>query len=77
MSAILSITEKCRHELFSYIKNKITLRADKEIMYYEKEKDRITHMSKQEAIEELLASKCYDQKIQTIRQFIEKKLTDV
>lgn len=67
---LIGITDKKFEEYFSSIKEHLTHRGYEEIHYYEHEIERVSNLSREEAIDELLSSMKINGKIETITQFI-------
>ena len=69
---ILNITNNKFNKYFCSIKNALIKRGNIEITYYEKEINRVKRLNRVEAINELLLSMKLDNKISTIKAFIEQ-----
>lgn len=72
MRKLLNISEEEFATYFSDIKQKIHMRGKEEILYYQKEIDRVKRLSHNEAIEELLNCMKLDSKVKTIQNFINR-----
>lgn len=60
------------YEYFAIVKNILVERGNAEIHYYEQEIERVKHLEREEAIAELLRTMKLDNKIATIKGFIDQ-----
>ena len=69
---ILGISEETFATYLSDIKQKLCMRGNEEILYYQGEIERVKRLSHNEAIKELLMRMKLDSKIETIQNFINR-----
>lgn len=72
IAQLIGITDEIFEKYFSTAKDLLKDRGNKEILFYQNEIERVSDLSREEAVNELLTSMKLSSKIKTIQQFIDQ-----